>query len=295
MAPLLSVVPTRVATRFGDVGPSAWRRRAGALSFLRRALDISGGRARPCGVMVGCAKALGCARLLGCAVALGCGVFLGCTLPPAMTPEDPPLLEASEKPPLSPGGLTSEQNQRLLAGGRIEELMEIERQGQRYVGGVSYALVRAEPRQVFDVLNQLTTLSKVLPSTRSTRVIDRAGNRVRVELQQGNSMVSTTFTVLFQLEPPEGRNDPHVVRFWLDPSQPHSINDAWGFFRATRYDDRRSLVSVGALVSLGPGVIRMLFEQRIQRSILRMPNRIRDTVERNFRSAPTTSVSRNGP
>jgi hypothetical protein len=29
-------------------------------------------------------------------------------------------------------------------------------------------------------------------------------------------------------------------------------------------------------------VIRMLFEQRIQRSILRMPNRIRDTVERTY-------------
>lgn len=206
------------------------------------------------------------------------------------------MIEADEKPPLEPGGLTPEQNQTLLAGGRIEELMEIERQGQRYVGGVSYALVRAEPRQVFDVLNQLHTLSEVLPSTRSTRVIDRAGNRVRVELEQGNSVVSSTFTVFFQLEPPEGRDDPHVVRFWLDPSQPHSIDDAWGFFRATRYDAEHSLVSVGALVNLGPGMLRMLFEQRIQRSILRMPKRIRDTVERTYtRSVPAESVSTNGP
>jgi hypothetical protein len=96
-------------------------------------------------------------------------------------------------------------------------------------------------------------------------------------------MVSTTFTVFFQLEPPdETLSEPHVVRFWLDPSQPHSIDDVWGFFRASRYDAEHSLVSVGALVNLGPGVIRMLFEQRIQRSILRMPNRIRDTVERTY-------------
>ena len=221
--------------------------------------------------------------------------LVACALPPAVTPEDPPLVEADEKPPLEPGGLTPEQNERLRAGGRIEELMEVDRQGQRYVGGVSYALVRAEPRQVFDVLNQLTTLSQVLPSARSTRVIDRAGNRVRVELELGNSVVSTTFTVFFQLEPPEGRDDPHVVHFWIDPSQPHSIDDAWGFFRATRYDQEHSLVSVGALVNLGPGVIRMLFEQRVQRSILRMPNRIRDTVERTFGSAPTEPVSSTGP
>jgi hypothetical protein len=212
--------------------------------------------------------------------ALGsCVALASCALPPAVTPEDPPLLEVEDQAPPSSGGLTPEQHQTLRTGGRVEELVELERQGQRYVGGVSYALVRAEPRQVFDVLNQLRTLSEVLPQTRNTRIIERSGNRVRVELEQGNSVVSTRFTVFFQLEPPEGRDDPHVVRFWLDPSQPHSIDDVWGFFRATRYDAQHSLVSVGALVNLGPGLIRMLFEQRIQRAILRMPNRIRRTVE----------------
>jgi hypothetical protein len=220
----------------------------------------------------------------------------GCALPPSVTPEDPPLVDADEKPPLRSGGLTSDQHRTLRAGGRIEELLTLDRQGQRYVGGVSYALVRAEPRQVFDVLNRLRTLSDILPQTRNTRIIDRSGNRVRVELEQGNSMVSTTFTVFFQLEPPEGLDDPHVVRFWLDPSQPHGIDDAWGFFRAARYDAQHSLVSVGALVNLGPGVIRMLFEQRIQRSILRMPKRIRETVERTYGlpSAAPLPVSSSG-
>lgn len=208
----------------------------------------------------------------------------GCALPPAVTPEDPPLAETDGDPLPVPLGLSEEQHRTLRAGGRVEQFVELERGGQRYVGGVAYALVRAEPRQVFDVLNGLTTLSEVLPRTRSTRILDRSGSRVRVELEQGNSMVSTTFTVFFELEPPDGRYDPRVVRFWLDPSQPHSIDDVWGFFRATRYDETRSLVSVGALVDLGPGVIRMLFEERIQRSILRTPNRIRDTVERTYGS-----------
>lgn len=212
-----------------------------------------------------------------------------CALPPAVTPEDPPLVEDGEETPVRPGGLSAEQHQTLRAGGRVEQFVELDRQGKRYVGGLSYVLISAEPRQVFEVLNQLATLSQVIPSTRNTRVLDRTGNWVRVELEQGNSMVSTTFTVFFELEPPEGRDDPHVVRFWLDPSAPHSIDDAWGFFRATRYDAQHSLVSVGALVNLGPGVLRMLFEQRIQRSILRMPNRIRDTVERTFQPAAIAS------
>lgn len=217
-------------------------------------------------------------------IALCVSAAFGCALPPAVTPEDPPLAEDAGEDLPAPPGLSSEQHRTLRAGGRVEQFIKLDRQGQHYVGGVSYALVRAEPRQVFEVLNQLETLSQVLPRTRNTRILDRSGNRVRVELEQGNSVVSTTFTVFFQLEPPEDRYDPQVVRFWLDPSQPHSIDDAWGFFRATRYDDQYSLVSVGALVNLGPGVIRMLFEERITRSILRMPNRIRDTVERTYAS-----------
>jgi hypothetical protein len=215
---------------------------------------------------------------------LACALLAACALPPAVTPEDPPLREPAEvdAPRLEPGGLSAEQHQTLRSGGRVEEFVELDRQGQRYVGGVSYALVRAEPRQVLDVLNQLTTLSVVLPSTRSTRIVERSDAWVRVELEQGNSVVSTTFTVYFQQQAAQSPNDPREVRFWLDPSQPHSIDDVWGFFRASRYDAERSLVSVGALVNLGPGLIRMLFEERIQRAILRMPNRIRDTVERTY-------------
>jgi hypothetical protein len=216
---------------------------------------------------------------------------VACALPPAVTPEDPPLAETTGDELPVAAGLSAEQHQTLRAGGRVEQFVALDRGGKRYVGGVAYVLVRAEPGQVFEVLNEVSTLSDVLPKTRSTRILDRSGSRVRVELEQGNSVVSTTFTVFFELEPPDSSLDPRVVRFWLDPSEPHSIDDVWGFFRATRYDDQHSLVSVGALVDLGPGVIRMLFEERIQRSILRTPNRIRDTVERNFGTRPAQSVT----
>jgi hypothetical protein len=215
--------------------------------------------------------------LSGAAVAIAIGLA-SCALPPSVTPEDPPLAEDGA-PAVPARGLTDEQHRTLRAGGRVEQFVELDRAGKHYVGGVSYTLVRARPGQVFGVINELSTLSLVLPSTRNTRILDRKDNRVRVLLEQGNSVVSTTFTVFFELEPPDDRFDPKVVRFWLDPSQPHSIDDVWGFFRATRYDDVYSLVSVGALVDLGPGLVRMLFEDRIQRSILRMPKRIRDTVE----------------
>ena len=204
-------------------------------------------------------------------------LLAACALPPAATPEDPPLAEAAQ-PLRGPRAFSEAQHQQLREGERVEELVELERRGQRYVGGVSYTLVQADPGEVFDVLNRLDTLANVLPQTRNLRVLERSGGRVRVEIEQGNSVVSTAFTVFFELEP--GGDEAHMVRFWLDPSQPHGIDDVWGFFRATRYDAGRSLISVGALVDLGPGLIRMLFEERVVRAILRMPNRIREVVER---------------
>lgn len=230
--------------------------------------------------------------LVTTAVAFVLAWSTACALPSASAPHRPVPSEEPDPEPVREVGLTPEQHARLRQGGRVERFVETQRGSRRYVGGVAYLLVKAEPRQVFDVLNQLDTLSQVLPRTRDTRVLERSSDRTRVELEQGNSVVSATFTVFFELEPPEGPHDPRVVRFWLDPSRPHSIDDVWGFFRATRYDDEHALVAVGALVDLGPGLIRMLFEGRIQRSILRMPARIRETVERTYGSSRVAAVPR---
>jgi hypothetical protein len=186
-------------------------------------------------------------------------------------------LELAE--PAGAPGFTLEQRQALLGGEVVAHAVSFSRHGRRYVGGVSYLLVKAPPRRVFDVLNNLPTLKEVLPRTRRTEVIDRQASNVRVELEMGNDVVSTTYTVFFAHEPRAELGESHTVRFWLDPSRPHSIDDVWGFFRATRFDSQRALVAVGAAVNLGPGLIRMLFESRVQRAILRMPRRIRDTVE----------------
>jgi hypothetical protein len=196
-----------------------------------------------------------------------------------VAPVAAPAAPASAEELASEPGFTREQQEALRSGHAVEHRVSFGRHGRNYVGGVSYLLVNAEPRRVFDVLNNLPTLREVLPRTRRTDVIDRQDGSVRVELEMGNNVVSTTYTVFFALEPAASAAEGHLVRFWLDPSRPHSIGDVWGFFRATPFHDGRTLVAVGAAVDLGQGLIRMLFETRIQRSILRMPRRIRDTVE----------------
>ncbi|HVZ33639.1 MAG TPA: SRPBCC family protein, partial [Polyangiaceae bacterium] len=219
-------------------------------------------------------------RRLFSLLALGMSASVpGCTPPAAVMSESAGRSVPDAASGLAPHVLSEADQRSLLTGGRVEEPVQLERGGHRYVGGVSYMLVQAPPNRVFQVLNELDTLARVLPATRSVQLMDRSGQRVRLQLEQGSGVVSTRFTLFFELEPSVDDFDPGLVRFWLDPAEPHGIDDVWGFFRATSYDSEHSLVAVGVLVDLGPGLVRMLFEDRIQRSILRMPKRIRDTVE----------------
>ncbi len=171
--------------------------------------------------------------------------------------------------------------QRLDRGERVEVPVRFDRCGKRYVGGVSYIVVKAPPRAVFASLNELGNLAKVIRGTRKMTVTGVTASGVRVLLEQGNRVVSASYSAIFLRTPPQGQalDEGWEVRFWLDPSRPHAIEDVWGFFRASPWQPGGTLVTVGAALDLGPGLIRMLFEDHLQKSILRMPRYVRAAVE----------------
>jgi hypothetical protein len=68
------------------------------------------------------------------------------------------------------------------------------------------------------------------------------------------------------------------VRFWIDTTRPHDIEDAWGFLRVEPTADGRSLVTYGVLVDMGGGLLRDLFEERVRRAALSLPERLRDVA-----------------
>ncbi len=172
-----------------------------------------------------------------------------------------------------PLGLTHLEKQELAAGAMVTRPMEWEpAEGVRFVGGVSYVVVDGPPELVLRALSDYANLKQVLPRTRRSDVVTRNGNETVVELEQGTSLVSATYSVVVA-------RDGNRVRFWMDQTRPHGIKDTWGYFRAEPFDDRRSLVTVAALVDLGPGLARMLFESRVKKLVLTTPTRIRAHVE----------------
>lgn len=157
-------------------------------------------------------------------------------------------------------------------------------QGRHYVGGVAYAIIEATPDEFFDILEDTDAWESVLPKTKLATRVTAGPNEERVELHQGNAIVDATYTLHLVREPAAQR-----VRFWLDLNRPHTIDDAWGFFRyqvmSRPGEPSRLLVTYGALVDIGPGVLRALYEPRLHAAMLTVPERLRAYVERAKKAA----------
>ena len=154
----------------------------------------------------------------------------------------------------------------------VSRPLSFEQAGGRYVGGVSYQVVDAEPELVLAALSDVANWPDALPRTKSARLLDSVNGLSRVELVQGGSFLDARYTVMLE------RADTETIRFWMDPSEAHDIRDVWGFFRVKALPGGRSLITVGAALDLGDGLPR-LFEDKVASMMLRAPRQIRDFVQ----------------
>jgi hypothetical protein len=169
--------------------------------------------------------------------------------------------------------LSPSETRRLLRGDAVERVQSLSRGSRRYVGGTAYVLVDASVEGLRRVLANVDAWRAILPSTRSTSRVGETGGDTLVEVTQGSALVHETYTLRVH------RSDDEV-RFWMDPSRAHDIEDAWGFLRAEPTADGRTLVSYGILIDMGPGLLRDLFEGTVRHMALSVPGRVRAYVER---------------
>jgi hypothetical protein len=165
-------------------------------------------------------------------------------------------------------GLTGIETARLAAHETVTRDQTIERGDRRYVGGVTYTVIDASPTEVAALLDDADSLRKVLPRTKNAHDVGRLGGDRLIEITQGNAIAEATYTVRIKREANE-------ARFWLEPSLPHGIDDAWGFFRWQSYGDGQTLLTYGVLVDPGPGLVRNFFEERFRAALLSVPQLVR--------------------
>jgi ribosome-associated toxin RatA of RatAB toxin-antitoxin module len=176
---------------------------------------------------------------------------------------------------LRASGLSAPERGALAAGRNVARPLRFARGADGwYVGGVSYQVVRATPADVLALVADVRSLPQALPYTESAELVSSTGRTARVELVQGKAPFLARYTIaLEQAESGDG------IRFWLDPTRPHDVRDVWGFVRVKEFGPGRTLVTVAVALDLGPGLARLFFEDRVERSILRAPAKIREFVE----------------
>ena len=167
--------------------------------------------------------------------------------------------------------LSTDESTRLGRGETVARPVTIEDDERRYVGGITYAVVRASVSELQELFEDVSAYANVLPRTKRASLVGHEGLDQLVELRQGNAIIDARYTLRVRHE--AWRRD---VRFWVDQRRPHDIKDAWGYFHVDPMPDDaegpRSLVTYAVLVDLGPGIVRELFEERLRAVLLTTPS-----------------------
>ncbi len=176
--------------------------------------------------------------------------------------------------------LRPEESARLTRGETVTRQQTFERGDHRYVGGLTYTLLDASPTEVAAVFDDVESIRRILPRTKRAHVVASSGPDQLIEIATGNALMEAEYTLRV-------RHSATEARFWLDPSRPHGIDDAWGFFRyqpfVTSAGETHVLLTYAVLVDVGPGIVRDLFEERVRAALLGVPQLVRRTVaERRF-------------
>jgi len=168
-------------------------------------------------------------------------------------------------------GLTGEETSRLVQGETVARTQELVRGSRRYVGGVTYTVIDGTMGDLAAVLDDVRYWRRFLPKTRDARLVGTVDGDPLVRVTHGSAIVQVGYVLRVHREG-------NVVRFWMDASRDHDIEDAWGFFRAEPAGDGRTFVTYGILVDMGDGLLRDLFEPRMRQLALEVPDLVRDVV-----------------
>lgn len=174
-------------------------------------------------------------------------------------------------------GLTPAESAELARGETVVREATVEQGDRHYVGGVTYTVLDATPGELSALFDDVTAYRHVLPRTKRVRRVGTDHGDTLVELVQGTALYEATYTIRV-------RRSAREMRFWLEPTMPHEIDDAWGFFRMEPFfgpaGEQRVLVTYGVLVDVGPGIVRELFEERVRAAMLSVPQLVRRYVAR---------------
>jgi hypothetical protein len=184
---------------------------------------------------------------------------------------------------------TVAETARLARGETVARPQKLVLRGGHYVGGVTYTILDATPADLDALLGDVSSYRHILPYTKDARLVGGNRSDSLIWLRQGTGFLDASYTIRVHAGPGDHAAE-RAIRFSLDPSRAHGIHDAWGFVlyeptTPSPSGQPRVLVTFGIWVDVGPGIVRALFEGRIQQIVLTVPQRLRDYLTERIRSA----------
>ncbi len=169
--------------------------------------------------------------------------------------------------------LSADEVARLGAGELVRVPLDVELPEGGYFGGLSYVVIHAPPAAVNAVLDDPSTYRFILPMTLESRVLSRHDRDTQVFFRQGGRAGSAAYVIIAR------RESQGLIRFWLDPTQPHEIADLWGYFRVQPWGKDATVLTYAALIRLDFGMVKLLFSEAIRRAAMGTPALVRAFVE----------------
>lgn len=179
---------------------------------------------------------------------------------------------------LDPGPLTAAERAALERGGVVRREIALDLAEGHFVGGVAYVVVQAPPGALMSVLGDVTSYTEILPLCVEARLVGESGTRrggeAVVAIRHKGRYGGADYAMRIARERSR-------VRFWLERSLPHDLDDAWGYFRVEPAGADASLLTYAALMDVG-FIARLLFEERVRDLALGTPQLVKDHVERRW-------------
>lgn len=171
-------------------------------------------------------------------------------------------------------GLTTE-DKRLLESGELVMKPQNEQRGTlKLFGGQSWQVVDVSADVAWRAMEDLPRYKRIIPLATESNVKGQNGDEIDLQIRQEWGPVDIKYVLQTTLNP-----EKRVMMFRLDHSQGHELRAGWGFLRVRPWKDGKSLVSFGAMVDIGDGVLVSIIRPAVRKDLLRIPTRFKRYVE----------------
>lgn len=172
------------------------------------------------------------------------------------------------------GGLNAEDKQLLASGELVMKPVNEQRGALKLFGGQSWQVVDVPVEMAWRAMEDLPSYKRIIPLATESDIKGQSGDEIDLAIRQQWGPVDIRYVLQTTLD--AGKR---VMMFRLDHSQGHELRAGWGFLRARRWNGDRTLVSFGAMVDIGDGVLVSIIRPAVRKDLLRIPTKFKGYVE----------------